>query len=98
MDDALRMGVSQRLSDLLEYFKESWKFRRGRRPLAQEFRQGPPLDQLHAEVGAPVGQMSQLVDGRNSRVLQLARHARLFEEAPFGARAGPAQQYLNRTR
>src|SRR5262249_51826282 len=68
------------------------------RALAQKFGERVALDQLHDEIGASVGELSQLMRRWNSRMLQLSGDARLFQKAPAGAGPGVREEDLDRQR
>jgi hypothetical protein len=81
VNDAAGVGIGHRLANLLEDLQPARQVRVGVAAPGQERGQGLPLDQLHGEVGPPVGELSQLVDRHHARVLQLAANLRFLDEA-----------------
>ncbi len=88
MDDALRVGIGDRLGDLFEDLQEPGQLMLGRRPLAEQFGQRAALNQLHAEKRTTVGQAADLMHGRNARMLKLPRDTSFLEEPFYCGAAG----------
>ena len=98
MDHPPRVGIGHRLAGLLEDPQEPRQVLRRARPFAEQGGQGPPLDQLHGEIRATVGESPQLVDRHDPRMLQLAADLRLLDEPPhhLGIALVRLQQHLDR--
>jgi hypothetical protein len=69
MDDALAVGIGQRLTDLLEDLQEVWQALLRAGALGEQFGKGAALHEFHGEEGATVFQLAQLVDGHHAGVL-----------------------------
>jgi hypothetical protein len=103
MDDALRVGVRDRVARGPEGVDQAAERQPGRRrpePLGRRrpvqvgdhVGQRPAADLLHQEVHPPVGERAEGVDGHDARMLELRGDLRLFDEArdrsPARGRAG----------
>ncbi len=81
VDHAARVGVANRLADLLEDLQEPSTVVRDLRAIIEQRGERLPLHELHCEEGALVGLQTQLVDGHDPRVLELPTDLRFFDEA-----------------
>ena len=84
----LRVGVGDRLGDLLEDRQEPSAVPRRLAALVQERGEGPPADQLHGEERPPGGVEAQLVDRQDPGVLQLAADLGLLDQPADHRRVG----------
>ena len=82
VDHALRVGVGDRLADLLEDGEEPRPVLVGASSRRQERRQRAAPHQLHRDEQPAVGQPAQLVDRHDARVLELPADLRLLDESP----------------
>ena len=98
VDHLVRVGVGDRLADLLERRHETTALRGEVGAVPQQFVEGPAPDQLHCQEGAAVEQRAEVVDGRDGRVLELAGDAGFVGEASGRdrIRAVLRQQHLDR--
>ena len=89
--------VGDRLGDVEEDRQEPGMVARRVGPLVHHLGQGPALDQLHGEVGPPVGEGAQLVDRDDAGVLELAGDLGLLDEAAeqLGVAAVAFQEHLD---
>ena len=88
VDDVVRVGVGERLADLLEDGREPAALGRRVGPRLQQPVEGGALDELHGQEGPAVGQRAEVVDRRDGGVLQLAGDAGLVGEAAGGGGVG----------
>ena len=80
VDDAVGVGVADRLADLLEHRQEPAAVGRRVGPPSEQVVEGLALDELHRQERPAVGQRADLVDRRDAGVLQLAGDPGLVEE------------------
>ena len=83
-----RVGVRDRLADLLERWREPPPVGGRIRPLPEQGGQGATLDQLHGQERPAVGESADPVHGRNAGVLELGGDPSLVGEPASDGRVG----------
>ena len=94
MDDPVGVGVADCLADCLEDGQQPAALGRRIGPVLEDRFEGATLDELHRQERPAVGQVADLMHGRDAGVLQLAGDASLIDEALGGgaSRGGSARR------
>ena len=98
VNDAASMSVGNRLADVFEDPQQPGPVVTRMLTLTQERGQGAALDELHGEIRPVIGERAQLMDGNDSRVLELPADLGLLDEPAdqFGVLAVRLEQDLDR--
>src|SRR5262245_4431628 len=92
------MGISQRLSDLLENLQEPGQVSLRARSLAKQGRERAALDELHGEERTAICQPTNLMHRWNAWMLKLPGDASLIQKPCLTCRITLPQHDLDRQR
>jgi hypothetical protein len=86
MNDPVSVRVAYRLANGFKNGQQPAAIGRWIGPRLQDDFQGAPLDELHGQEGPAIGESTDLVHRRDTKVLQLPRNPRPAEESLGGQR------------